>query len=166
MSGTMMDNKPLSPSSAEPEPPVTADDAKPICVCVFTGVFAVVSSTASVRRESALRDIFVGPDGTLSGHTLADLPGDGAGRFQVEGWLVASLRSHLSVLWWRMTIEAGMMLAAILPGFVMARIEGRPFGDFGLPARGAFGRNFWVGTLWGIASLSVLMLVLRVDGRV
>jgi membrane protease YdiL (CAAX protease family) len=60
-----------------------------------------------------------------------------------------------------MMIEASMMLAAILPGFVMARIEDRPFGDFGLPARRAFGRNFWVGTLWGIGSLSVLMLALR-----
>ena len=57
-----------------------------------------------------------------------------------------------------------MMLAAILPSFVMARIEDRPFGDFGLPARRAFGRNFWVGTLWGIVSLSVLMLALRVAG--
>ena len=46
----------------------------------------------------------------------------------------------------------------------MARIEGRRFGDFGLPAKGAFGRNFWVGALWGIASLTVLMLVLRVIG--
>ena len=61
-------------------------------------------------------------------------------------------------------IEASMMLAVILPGFVMARIEDRPFGDFGLPARRAFGRNFWVGALWGIASLSVLMLALRVTG--
>ena len=85
--------------------------------------------------------------------------------YQIEGWLVVvSFQSHLNVLWWRMMIEASMMLAAILPGFVMARIEGRPFGDFGLPARRAFGRNFWVGTLWGIGSLSVLMLALRVAG--
>ncbi len=86
--------------------------------------------------------------------------------YQAEGWLAVSLRSHLSVLWWRMMIEASMMLAAILPGFVMARIEGRPFGDFGLPLRRAFGRNFWVGTLWGIASLSALMLALRLTGAV
>jgi membrane protease YdiL (CAAX protease family) len=63
-----------------------------------------------------------------------------------------------------MIAEMSLMLAAILPGFVMARIEGRPFGDFGLPARTAFGRNFWVGTLWGIASLSVLILALRLAG--
>ena len=84
--------------------------------------------------------------------------------FQVEGWLLVSLRSHVSILWWRMIMEAAMMLAAILPGFAMARIEARPFGDFGLPARSAFGRNFWVGALWGIGSLSVLMLVLRITG--
>jgi uncharacterized protein len=84
--------------------------------------------------------------------------------FEVEAWLVSSLRSDLSPLWWRLMIEASMMLAAILPGFLMARIEGRPFGDFGLPAQRAFRRNFWIGTLWGIASLTALMLVLRATG--
>ena len=67
-------------------------------------------------------------------------------------------------VWWMMTSETGLMLAAILPGFVMALIEGLPFGAFGLPRRHAFGRNFWAGTLWGIASLSVLMMVLRASG--
>jgi len=84
--------------------------------------------------------------------------------FQVEGWLVESLQPDLNPLWWRMMVEASMMLAAILPGFVMARIENCPFGEFGLPARRAFGRNFWAGTLWGIAGLSVLMLTLRGAG--
>jgi len=64
-------------------------------------------------------------------------------------------------LWWNMAGEVRMMLAAILPGFVMARIEGRSFGDFGLPARGAFGRNFWAGAVWGIGALTVFMLALR-----
>jgi membrane protease YdiL (CAAX protease family) len=56
------------------------------------------------------------------------------------------------------------MLAVILPAFVMALIEGRPFSSFGLPARNAFRRNFWIGTLWGIIWLSVLMIVLRLAG--
>jgi membrane protease YdiL (CAAX protease family) len=63
-----------------------------------------------------------------------------------------------------MVAEVGLLLAAILPGSVMVQIEGRPFGDFGLPAREAFRRNFWVGALWGIASLTVLMLGLRMTG--
>jgi hypothetical protein len=84
--------------------------------------------------------------------------------FQVEGWLLTSLRSNVGVLVWRMLIEAMMMLAAILPGFAMAKIEGHQFGDFGLPMRHAFGRNFWVGSLWGVGSLSVLMVSLRLSG--
>jgi membrane protease YdiL (CAAX protease family) len=67
-------------------------------------------------------------------------------------------------VWWGMVTQIIMLLAAILPGFAMARIEDRPFGDFGLPARVAFGRNFWAGTLWGIAALTVLMLGLRAAG--
>jgi uncharacterized protein len=84
--------------------------------------------------------------------------------FQIEGWLLASFQSNLPVLWWRLIVEASMMLAAIVPGFAMARIEGCSFGDFGFPARHAFGRNFWVGSLWGIGSLSVMMVVLRIAG--
>ena len=84
--------------------------------------------------------------------------------FQVEGWLLMSFQSHVSSTWWQMVVEASMMVAAIAPGFVMARIDRQPFRGFGLPARQAFGRNFWVGAGWGIASLSVLMLVLWAAG--
>jgi membrane protease YdiL (CAAX protease family) len=160
MSGTMMDNKPLSPSSAEPEPPVAADDAKPTASSLSPASLLATGA----RRESALRDVFLGREGVYPGTRWLIYVAMAWITFQVEGWLVMSLRSHLNVLWRRLIIEAIMMLAAILPGFVMARIENRPFGDFGLPARPAFGRNFWVGTLWGIGSLSVLMLALRLTG--
>lgn len=82
--------------------------------------------------------------------------------FRLATWLVESV--DVNSLWRRMITEGTLMLAAILPGFVMTRIEARPFGDFGLPLRAAFGRNFWAGTLWGIVSLSVLMLALRATG--
>ena len=168
MSGTMMDNKPLSPSSEEPERSVAADDAKPIASSFSSAPLpSSLSSSRSrtgVRREFALRDVFLGPKGIYPGTRWLIYLAIAFVIFQVEGWLVMSLRSHLSILWWRVTIEGNMMLAAVLPGFVMARIENRPFGDFGLPARRAFGRNFWVGALWGIGSLSVLILALRVAG--
>jgi len=164
MSGMMMDNKPLSPSSAEPDPPVTTDDAKPTASSVSPPSSPASLSTTSARRESPLRAVFIGPQGIYPGTRWLIYLALAFVVFQVEGWLVVSLHSHVSVLWWRMMVEGGMMLAAILPGFAMARIEDRPFGEFGLPARRAFGRNFWVGTLWGIASLSVLMLALRVAG--
>jgi hypothetical protein len=84
--------------------------------------------------------------------------------FQIEGWALASFQSNVAVVWWRLIVEASLMLAAIVPGVAMARIEGCPFADFGLPARYAFGRNFWIGSLWGIGSLSVMMVVLRIAG--
>jgi len=178
----MMDNKPLSPSAAEPDPPQTADDKSVVWGRTPSPVQAERSSavasgqtgagaatpasltTTGARRKSPLHDFFVGPDGIYAVPRWLIYLAMAYVIFQMEGWLLASLRPHLSDLSWRMMIELSMMLAAILPGFVMARIEDRPFGDFGLPARRAFGRDFWVGTLWGIVSLSVLMLALRGAG--
>jgi uncharacterized protein len=172
MSETMMDNKPLLPSTAEPDPPVAADDAKPAGSSFSPASLPssppssppTSSATTDARRESPLREVFVGPQGIYPGTRWLIYLAIAFVTFQMENWLLASLRPHLSDLSWRMMIEASMMLAAILPAFVMARIEDRAFGDFGLPARRAFGRNFWVGALWGIGSLSVLMLALRVAG--
>jgi uncharacterized protein len=140
-----MDNEPLPPSSGEPEPRATADDAK-------------------AAASSSLRNALVGPDGIYALPRWLIYLAMAWIIFAVESWLLVSFESHVNAIWWRMMIEASRMLAVILPAFVMARIESRPFGDFGLPARRAFGRNFWVGTFWGIASLSVLMLALRVFG--
>ena len=163
----MMDNKPLSTTRAEPEPPI-ADDAKPIAPS-----FLPESSPASLPespvttggdRESVLRDGFIGPTGVYPGACWLIYLAMAWTVYQVEGWLVVSLQSDLDLLWWRIVIEGSMMLAVILPGFAMARIEHRPFGEFGLPTRRAFGRNFWVGIIWGIGSLTVLMLFLRVTG--
>jgi uncharacterized protein len=154
MSGTMTDNKPLSPSSLDPD--VRPDAPQP--PTVPSPSFASPPEPTSAKNESPLRDGFFAFARWLLYLGMAFVV------FEIEGWLLLSLRSHLNDLWWRLLIEAGMMLAAILPGFAMARIEGRPFGDFGLPYRRAFKRNFWVGTLWGIASLSILMLALRLMG--
>lgn len=120
---------------------------------------------AEVRRESPFREIFVGPDGMYAGtRWLIYLVMGGTVLF-LEGAFLRLVHPQAGEpVWWGMVTQITMVLAAILPGLVMARIEDRPFGDFGLPARGAFGRNFWVGTVWGIAGLTVLMLVLRAAG--
>ena len=119
---------------------------------------------SSDLHESPLRDVFIGPTSIYPGTRWLIYLGISFAIFQVEGWMLFPLRSHVTDLWWRMIIEVGMMLAAIVPGFVMARIEHCRFEDFGLPARRAFGRNFWVGSLWGIASLTVLIVALRIAG--
>lgn len=40
-------------------------------------------------------------------------------------------------------------------------MEHRRFGDYGLPLRGAFGRLFWVGWVWGLGGLTLLMVMMR-----
>jgi membrane protease YdiL (CAAX protease family) len=64
-------------------------------------------------------------------------------------------------LWQEMYTEVALALGVLLPGFLMARIEGTNVDDYGLPRRQAFGKMFWVGGVWGLASITVLMLALR-----
>ncbi len=40
---------------------------------------------------------------------------------------------------------------------IMSRLEGRKAGDYGLPLRGLLGRRFWLGFLFGIVEICVLM---------
>ena len=50
---------------------------------------------------------------------------------------------------------------ALFAAWVMSRIERRPLGIYGLPGSGAFGRNFWAGSLWGAVTVSVLVFSIR-----
>ncbi len=118
-------------------------------------------------RETALSpfaEIFGGRDGLYPGARWLIYVGMAFLLMGLFTSVMNSLRPQPVPLWWTMVGELRMMLAAVLPGFAMARIEGRSFGDFGLPAKSAFGPNFWTGAVWGIASLSALMVVLRIFG--
>ena len=64
-------------------------------------------------------------------------------------------------LWIAMASEFILLVAAIVPALVMARLEKRSPEEYGLPVRDAFGNPFWNGVLWGLAALSVLMLALH-----
>lgn len=154
MSGTM-DTNPQPASSPEPERSAAANSAP---AAPFASVFA------EVRRESPLQEVFVGPEGLYPGTRWLIYLAMGALVMLLFGAVMHFVQPRNEPVWWPMVTEASMLLAAIVPGFAMARLEGVPFGTFGLPARDAFRRNFWVGALWGIASLTVLMLALRVAG--
>jgi CAAX protease family protein len=57
--------------------------------------------------------------------------------------------------------EFVQFLAAAIPAVILARIEGIPFGRYGLPQTGAFGKLFWAGMLWGVVAITLLLTVMR-----
>ncbi len=54
-------------------------------------------------------------------------------------------------------VEGLLFVSVLIPTLVMARIEGRPLGVYGLPLERAFSGEFWNGAFWGVAMLSVVM---------
>lgn len=56
--------------------------------------------------------------------------------------------------------ETSVIGALFLVTFVMAKIEKRSFWSYGLPLKGAFGKLFWQGVVWGLAMESVEMFTI------
>jgi membrane protease YdiL (CAAX protease family) len=50
--------------------------------------------------------------------------------------------------------EGALFLIPSIAALIMARIEHRKYGEYGLPARSAFRKDFWIGTLVGFLSIS------------
>ena len=64
-------------------------------------------------------------------------------------------------LWGLLIGELVSLAAAILPALMFARYEHRAFGAYGLPRARAFGKDFWLGALWGVVAVSVLLASMR-----
>lgn len=81
----------------------------------------------------------------------------GAG--EVVGWYVG--RWNLGTLRASALLEFALLLAALIPALVLARVERRPWSVYGLPIWQAFGEFFWVGVLWGFAGITLLLVALH-----
>ena len=75
--------------------------------------------------------------------------------------LLAYGLSDALFLWRQTAAEFGLAIIALAPALMMSRIEGRPLGCYGLLPGRASGRLFGVGALWGMVSLTLLLLALR-----
>jgi uncharacterized protein len=53
--------------------------------------------------------------------------------------------------------ESIALVGAFSAAWLMSRFEGRAFGAYGLPLRGAFGKLFWQGALFGLTEISVVV---------
>lgn len=115
---------------------------------------------ALTMQHSYARTLFLGPDGLRAGWGFAfyiaifyPL------QFLAVRW-AGSFDFGTSGLWSNLLQELGLLIAAVVPAFILSRIEGRPMGAYGVPARQTFGRLFWVGAAWGFASLTFLLVLM------
>lgn len=61
--------------------------------------------------------------------------------------------------------ESALFLCPLLAAWMMGYLEQKKMGEYGLPARGAFGRQFWAGAWIGFVAMSALMIGIRLrDG--
>jgi CAAX protease family protein len=67
-------------------------------------------------------------------------------------------------IWAFLIAEAILFTAAYGAALIMSWIEKGRFWDYGLPRCLAFGKLFWVGTVWGIVAITLLLVVLRMAG--
>jgi membrane protease YdiL (CAAX protease family) len=118
-------------------------------------------SIRSSPLEQALQIIFLGRNGIRPVWRLVlYLLMLWALRFCLGALLTYGL-PDLSFLWRQTAAELGLAIIAVAPALLLSRVEGRAFGSYGFPRRIAFGKLFWVGALWGLASLTLLVLTLR-----
>jgi membrane protease YdiL (CAAX protease family) len=110
--------------------------------------------------------IFLGPTGLRPGWRLFVYLALVATMYLLLGWLSYYLPSWgIRGIRIDLIVELGRLgFVVAIPTLLMARIEGRPFGAYGLPGRSAFGKLFWSGAVWGLAALTVLMLCMHWAG--
>jgi membrane protease YdiL (CAAX protease family) len=146
--------------------PENVDPNSPVTPLISTAPAAVPG------EESGFRKVFLGPNGIRAGwrlllflilcvpfqiliiqHALRLIPGfaELAKAVQAGGPLTP---------YFQVILESAAILVVFLPAGIMSRIEKRPFGTYGIPLRGAFGKLFWQGCLWGLAFESLEMLVI------
>jgi membrane protease YdiL (CAAX protease family) len=145
-------NSPVPPPSLSPEEK-TPDSSVP------------VAAPPPNPSKTLPEKIFLGPGGLRLGWRILLYLGVAAavayGLLWLGGSFFPDIASGVARLWQEMYGEAALLIAALAPAFLMARIEERSFDDYGLPRRLAFGKLFWTGALWGIVSIGLLLLLLR-----
>jgi CAAX protease family protein len=62
--------------------------------------------------------------------------------------------------------EGALFFIALFASWVMSKMERRKIADYGLPLRGAFGGKFWTGTAIGFASITALLVAMKLAGVV
>jgi membrane protease YdiL (CAAX protease family) len=115
---------------------------------------------SAASQTSYARTLFLGPEGLRPGWGFAFYAAMFFPLQRIAVRLAWAWNFGARGLWSAMLEELGILLAAVIPSLVLARIERRPWGSYGLPRRQLFGKLFWIGAGWGFAGISLLMLTL------
>src|ERR1700686_3599840 len=137
-----------SASSGSPEQPLTPTDA---------------GSITPLQQPSLhpMNTIFFGPQGLRAGWRLLLYVIMWRALRLLLGMALEKIDPHVRIkLWLDLITEAGVFGTVAIPAVVMGWIEHRPFGDYGLPGRGAFGNSFWIGMGWGIVAITALVFAI------
>ncbi len=114
-----------------------------------------------------LKWVFYGREGLRSGWRLALYILILVVVWRALRWLVLAVWKYPFALMTPATLLGGECMAflTVLSGaLLMSRLEKRPPGVYGLPAREAFGKLFWQGALWGLGEISALILLIAAWG--
>lgn len=119
---------------------------------------------------NSLRQIFVGPSGIRAGWRFLIFVAVMAVLAVFFGAIIfnvpAIVRLQRSVPKGTMTpalnitYELTMICAVFFATFVMSQIEKGRFSSYGIPLKGAFGKLFWQGVVWGLAAETVEILLI------
>jgi uncharacterized protein len=113
------------------------------------------------RFEAGVQKIFFGPDGLRPVWRLAlYLLTFRVLRFGLHALLYYAW-PDAGLLWLQAAVELGLAVIAVVPALGMSRIERRPFEQYGLPLRRPSAKLFCFGILWGLGSITVLLLALH-----
>jgi hypothetical protein len=119
----------------------------------------------STPPNSVIHTAFIGPDGLRAGWRFAIYVASLFAILYGLAWATRPLIPHrpheAPPVWVFLFGELESLVAAIVPAIFLARMEKRRFGDYGLPLANVFGKQFWLGLLWGIVGITVLLLVMR-----
>jgi uncharacterized protein len=111
-------------------------------------------------QPSYVRTVFLGPDGLRAGWGFAFYVAMFYPLQFVGTRWAGSLELGGDGLWSMMGAEFALLVAAVVPAVVLGRVERRAWGTYGLPGRRAFGKLFWAGAGWGLASITLLLAVM------
>ena len=116
--------------------------------------------------KSAMNEIFFGPNGLRAGWRLLIFAA-------ILAIFLEGLRYGAILLAHGRPPQQGLSAAGALVGdgalfillliasWIMTKIEGRTIGDYGLPGRKAFQKEFWQGTIIGFMAMTILLGMLR-----